>query len=92
MNFPSVTIHQYMTSIKTPCTLNFYNNHNNNNYHHEENKNDNWKKKKKKNCIMATKFSTTVGPEYRPFRLHQIDPHLVVGEGSQHSPKYLHML
>lgn len=48
MNFPSVTIHQYMTSIKTPCTLNFYNNHNNYNYHHEENKNDNWKKKKKK--------------------------------------------
>lgn len=47
MHFPSVTIHQYMTSIKTPCTLNFYNNHNNNNYHHEENKNDNWKKKKK---------------------------------------------
>lgn len=74
----------------------FENNNNNNNnnsnhsHHHEENKNDNWKKKK--NCIMATKISTTIGPEYRPFPLHQIDPHLVVGEGSQHSPKYLRML
>lgn len=72
---------------KTPCTLHFYINNNNHNHHHyhKENKNDNLKKK-------YMSWQEIFFTEYRPFQLHQIDPHLVVGEGSQHSPKYLRIL